>query len=135
MSLGAEETAAAASTKSTASPEEQVALTAWLGDAGIPPSACGEYAALLAKAGHATLGNLQSALGVDVLRVDATEKGATLDAGKYVAPGVYVGVSQGTEANSTVARVEIDVTDNIVVDTEVGQDSNTGVGVSWSYDF
>ena len=80
-------------------------------------------------------------LGVDVLRVDGGGSegddagGATVQAGKYIADGVFVGVEQGTLANSQGATVEIEVIPHVSVTSKVGQsgDSNVGVKVEWDY--
>lgn len=80
-------------------------------------------------------------LGVDVLRVGGGGNegddagGATVQAGKYIADGVFVGVEQGTLANSQGATVEIEVFPNVSVTSKVGQtgDSNVGVKVEWDY--
>jgi translocation and assembly module TamB len=63
--------------------------------------------------------------------------GTALNAGKYVANGVYVGVSQGLQPGSSTANVTIDVTRHISVDTEAGQMSGAGIGigVNWKLDY
>lgn len=77
-------------------------------------------------------------LGVDVLRVTGAgegETGATVQAGKYVTDEVFVGVEQGTAAQSGAATVEIEVLPNVSVTSKVGQsgDTNVGVKVQWDY--
>ena len=61
--------------------------------------------------------------------------GTALNAGKYVANGVYVGVSQGFEANSSTVNVEVDVSRHITVTTEAGPASGTGLGINWKLDY
>ena len=61
--------------------------------------------------------------------------GATISAGKYVANGVYVGVSQGLQASSSSVNVNIAVSRHISIDTEAGQSSGTGIGVNWKLDY
>jgi translocation and assembly module TamB len=63
--------------------------------------------------------------------------GTALNAGKYVANGVYVGVSQGLDANSSTVTVEVDVARHITVDTEAGQSggSGSGIGINWKLDY
>jgi translocation and assembly module TamB len=66
----------------------------------------------------------------------STGLGATaVSAGKYVAEGVYVGVSQGLGAGSSSVDVQVDVTRHISIDTSAGQASGAGVGVNWKLDY
>jgi translocation and assembly module TamB len=59
-----------------------------------------------------------------------------VSAGKYVANGVYVGVTQGISAGSSAAEVQIDVTPHISIDTTAGgQTAGTGVGLYWKLDY
>jgi translocation and assembly module TamB len=64
-----------------------------------------------------------------------TAGSAAVSAGKYVASGVYVGVSQGADTNSSTVNVEIDVSRHITIDTQAGQESGSGVGVTWKLDY
>jgi|GEM_PF-4422927 len=89
-----------------------------------------------ATGGSGILDRTRAALGVDVLRVDTDDDGnALLGAGSYVAEGVYVGVEQGTGADSSAVEVEIDVTDNITVTTEAGANASARAGVEWRWDY
>jgi translocation and assembly module TamB len=65
-----------------------------------------------------------------------SESAPTLQAGRYVAPGVYVGAAQGTSggANSTAAQVQIDIAKGLKLQTQVGGDSN-GVGVTYQFNY
>jgi translocation and assembly module TamB len=65
----------------------------------------------------------------------ASPTGTAVSAGKYVANGVYVGVTQGLGAGSSSVDVQIDVTRHITVDTTAGQETGTGVGVNWKLDY
>jgi translocation and assembly module TamB len=60
---------------------------------------------------------------------------AAVSAGKYVASGVYVGVTQGITAQSSSVDVQIDVTRHISIDTTAGQATGAGVGVNWKLDY
>ena len=82
------------------------------------------------------LGQIQQQLGLDVLRVNQGASGqTTVSAGKYIDKNIYVGVEQGALASDSSVKVEIDVTDNISVDTSVGQDASGDVGVNWKWDY
>jgi autotransporter translocation and assembly factor TamB len=64
-----------------------------------------------------------------------TAGAGSVNAGKYVANGVYVGVSQGLGAGSSAVNVQIDVTRHISIDTTAGQAAGTGVGINWKLDY
>jgi translocation and assembly module TamB len=82
---------------------------------------------------------VRKALGLDRLDVEAGEGGATsapsLSAGRYVSRGVFVGAKQGATPGSSAATVEIEVTPNIKVETDVGADSTgkAGINLEWNY--
>ncbi len=86
--------------------------------------------------GAGFLDKLRAGLGVDVLRVGTTEDGrAAVTVGEYLTDGVYVGIDQGAERQSTRATVEVEVTPNITVNTDVGQDNQGRVGIKWQWDY
>ncbi|ABS62006.1 protein of unknown function DUF490 [Parvibaculum lavamentivorans DS-1] len=86
--------------------------------------------------GFGILNEIQNTLGLDVLRLDQGSSGGTMvSAGKYIREGVYVGVEQGALASDSGVRVEIDITDNISVDTKLGNDASSDVGVNWKWDY
>jgi translocation and assembly module TamB len=81
---------------------------------------------------------IRSSMGLDVLTVESeggTAKGSSLKAGKYVADGVYVSAGRGVEQGSAKVGVEIEVTPNISVDTQVGGDAQGNVGIHWKWDY
>lgn len=86
--------------------------------------------------GFGLLNQIQNELGLDVLRVDTgASGGTTVSAGKYVREGVYVGVEQGALASDSGVKIEVDVTDNISVETKVGNDASSDIGVNWKWDY
>lgn len=86
--------------------------------------------------GFGLLSNIQNELGLDVLRVDTgASGGTTVSAGKYLREGVYVGVEQGALASDSNVKIEVDITDNISVDTKIGNDASSDVGVNWKWDY
>jgi len=95
-------------------------------------------AATLASGEAGMLDKLREATGLDRLTVGAgsEEAGlATVEAGRYVADGVYVGAEQGAAANSSSVVVEIDITDNIKArSTTSGEGKNTA-GIRWEWDY
>ncbi len=115
-------------------------------------------AALSGHGGAGIMDRVRKKLGLDRLGVGAPEKtrslglpamggdsgansqsggmsGAALNAGKYVADGVYVGVSQGLSATSGQLQLQVEITPHVTVDTTVGQQGGTGVGVTWKLDY
>ena len=83
-----------------------------------------------------TLGQLRNATGLDTLDVGGASAGeATAKAGKYLADGVFLEVERGLASGSGKARVEIELTDNITVNTEVSEDAQGGVGIEWRLDY
>jgi autotransporter translocation and assembly factor TamB len=83
------------------------------------------------------LDKMREKLGVDVLRLGAGNDGksATVQAGKYVAEGLFVGAKQGTGPGSSAATVEVEITPNLSLETDVGTDSRSRVGLQWKWDY
>jgi translocation and assembly module TamB len=75
------------------------------------------------------LGGVRSALGLDELSLGGGQNGGapSLQAGRYVAPGVYVGAQQSTTGSGTQATVTIDLYKGLKLQTETGT-STTGSG-------
>lgn len=83
---------------------------------------------------------IRETLGVDTIDVDTSTNedgsvGASLSVGKYIAPGVFLKLQQGLSGASSRAVVEVEVTDNISVETDVGADSQSRVGVTYELDY
>jgi hypothetical protein len=91
----------------------------------------------LGGGGFDALGTLRKAMGVDVLRVASEEGGAgpSLETGKYVTENVYVGVRQGTDTSQTALSVEIDVFENVAVETEVSPNGGNKLGAKYKIDY
>ena len=81
------------------------------------------------------LGTLRDTTGLDDLRVDSGEDGPTVGAGKYLSDNVYLGFEQGGgDEPTTAATVEVELTPNITVESELGN-STAGGGVKWEWDY
>lgn len=92
----------------------------------------GIYSLTSGNKGSGPLGGLQNALGLDRLAVgssNGTVGGASLRAGKYVAPGVYVGATQSV-GGATRAQVQINLTKRLKLNTEVGTGGGTATGAA-----
>jgi translocation and assembly module TamB len=74
--------------------------------------------------------------GEGAARTTAEEerRGPTLEAGRYIADGVYVGVRQGTEAGSSRVGVRVELTPRIRLEAETGdREAGERVGITWEY--
>jgi translocation and assembly module TamB len=98
--------------------------------------------------GPGLLDRLRSFVGVDVLRVGSAETAGTgadgdaeggttptVEAGKYVTDDVFVGVEQGATADSSKVTVEVEVTDNIAVESDVGATGSGNLGIKFQWDY
>lgn len=81
-------------------------------------------------------------LGLDVLRVesgDGENAGPSVSAGRYVADGVFVGVRQGVRQDARPGTgslgVEVELTPNISVTSDVGQSGESDLGVQFRWDY
>jgi translocation and assembly module TamB len=59
----------------------------------------------------------------------------SLEAGRYVAPGVYVGAKQGAAGNASRGVVEVDVLDHVKIEGDIGADSTGRVGAKMEWDY
>jgi translocation and assembly module TamB len=82
-----------------------------------------------------TLDRVRNAVGLDVLRVEDKGAGTGVTVGKTVAPGVFVGANQPIDGSAPSARVEIEVFENVIVESDLGQQSGSSIGVKWRTDF
>jgi translocation and assembly module TamB len=78
------------------------------------------------------LAAVRGGLGLDRLSVNTasgSNAGATVEAGKYLANGVYVGAKQGTSGGSQ-AQVQIDLTKHLKVQTTLGTGGTPATGIT-----
>jgi len=86
--------------------------------------------------GMDVLGFVRRTMGVDVLRVNTTEDGrAAVEAGRYLTDDVYLGVSQGADPESSSAGVEVELTPNITIESEVTRSGANKSGVRFQLDY
>jgi|GEM_PF-1937973 len=84
------------------------------------------------------MGSTRRILGVDHLEVKTTgEKmeDTKISAGKYLGDKVYIEVERGLGPESGKASVQLEITPNINVETEMGTNAEGGVGVNWKWDY
>jgi len=86
--------------------------------------------------GFDPLGTLRSVTGLDDIRIDQdAEEGPSVGVGKYLTDKVYMELEQGAGEASGAASLQIEVSPNIDVETEIGQDAQAGAGVLWHWDY
>ena len=116
----------------------------------ISPFQYASIAAALAQISGATgggggpLDRVRSGLGLDRLSVggstnangSSNTSSATIEAGKYVANGVYVGAKQGTSGSQTQAVVQIDIYKGLKIETDVGSGAGgNSVGLAYQFQY
>ena len=62
-------------------------------------------------------------------------EGSIISIGKYVTEGVYVSINQGLTEDSSKATVEVDVTERVKLQSEVGRDAESSLGLNWRLDY
>ncbi len=115
----------------------------------LSPIELAQIAAALASFSGVTSGdplaNLGKSLGLDRLSVGTNNAGAaTVQAGKYVAPGVYLGAKQSASGGSQAA-LQLDITKGLKLETTAGmgggnpqggQDtSGSSVGLTYQFEY
>jgi translocation and assembly module TamB len=86
------------------------------------------------------LDKVRSALGLDELSLGGTGSGPpTLQAGRYVAPGVYVGASQSADGQGTSVDVQVNLYKGLKLETSTGTSSTGGdsnsVGLTYQFNY
>jgi translocation and assembly module TamB len=102
----------------------------------------GAVAELTGSTGGAAsaLSRLRDSAGIDVLRFGSTEteegeQATTLEAGKYLADGLYVGVETSTAEESGAVSVEFDITRRLRLKTDLEQAGGQNIGVEYKRDY
>jgi translocation and assembly module TamB len=106
----------------------------------LSPLQLAQIAAALASLSGATSGfdpleSLRTGLGLDRLSVGSSASGSpTLEAGRYVARGVYLGAKQSASGGGTQATVQIDLAKGLKLETTAGSGSTSATGSASSGD-
>ncbi|GGJ00060.1 hypothetical protein GCM10011320_03610 [Neoroseomonas lacus] len=77
------------------------------------------------------------AVGTDQSQENSNSRnqGASLETGRYVADGVYLGVRQGTDGGPPRVGVQVDVLPRVRVEAETGGNSSAGDRIGLSFEF
>jgi translocation and assembly module TamB len=87
------------------------------------------------------LDSVRNALGLDELSLAGSGSGPpSLQAGRYVAPGVYVGATQATNGQGTQANVQINLYKGLKLETGTGTSSSgsgnaSSVGLTYQFNY
>ncbi len=88
-----------------------------------------------AGGGFDPLDRLRNVFGLDRLSVGSNTSGSpTLEAGRYVARGVYIGARQSTSGGGPQATVQVDLARGLKLEATAGSSQNTATGASQSTD-
>jgi len=93
---------------------------------------------LTAGGGFDFMGRARKMLGVDQLEVKQSgedAKEASISAGKCRGEGVYLEVEKGSGPESGKTSVEIEVTPNLTLETEIGENAEGGAGINWKRNY
>jgi translocation and assembly module TamB len=100
--------------------------------------------AMLGKGNLDIVGKTKSILGVDQLELkqsevnqstDKSTEESTVTVGKYLSDSFYIEFEKGLGPTSGKASVKWDITPNLSLDTEIGENATTGVGINWKWDY
>jgi translocation and assembly module TamB len=93
------------------------------------------------------LDKVRQGLGLDRLAIGSGSTGSpTLEAGRYLAPGVYLGAKQSASGSGTQAEVQIDITKGLKLQGTAGtgtssavgaagESNGTGLGVTYQFEY
>jgi translocation and assembly module TamB len=106
----------------------------------LSPLQLAQIAAALASLSGVTSGfdpleSLRNTFGLDRLSVGSSASGSpTLEAGRYLARGVYLGAKQSASGGGTQATVQIDLAKGLKLETTAGSGSTSATGATSSAD-
>jgi translocation and assembly module TamB len=88
--------------------------------------------------GFNPIDSMRQALALD--RLDVSQEGedvsgTTLSAGKYITDDIYLSLDQGLTPGSSKVTVEVELTPNLTVESDVGANATGNVGLNWEWDY
>jgi translocation and assembly module TamB len=83
------------------------------------------------------MGETRRLLHVDQIELrDTGEEGElAISVGKYINDRIFVEIERGSESEGTTARVEIELTPSIRMESVVGTEADASLGLSWTWDY
>jgi len=106
----------------------------------LSPLQLAQIAAALASLSGATSGfdpleSVRTTFGLDRLSVGSSSTGSpTLEAGRYLTRGVYLGAKQSASGSGTQATVQVDIAKGLKLETTAGSGSSSATGATSSAD-
>jgi translocation and assembly module TamB len=112
-------------------------------------AALAQITGVTGTSGLGALESVRQGLGLDRLTLGGGQSGSgvSVEAGRYVAPGVYLGAKQGTSGAGSQAVVQVDLWRGLKLETTVGtsgsaasstgsaDSSGTSVGLTWQFEY
>ncbi len=95
-------------------------------------------ASLSGSGGLDVFSKARSMLGLDRLTVESdgqTTNGRLVTGGKYLTNNVYLEVQTRTDTGESNATVRLDITRNLQVESDVGSDNSSTIGLRWKKDY
>jgi translocation and assembly module TamB len=93
-------------------------------------------AALSGGGGGGILGQLRATTGLDDLDIVVDEQGqAAVAAGRYVSDNVYVGVQQGSTAESSRVTIDLDITKGVKARAGYSAQGESSLGVFFEKEY
>jgi|GEM_PF-1774395 len=85
--------------------------------------------------GFDAIGILRHLTKLDDIRIDMDEEGeASVGIGKYLSDKVYLELEKGTGKEDGAARIQVELTPQINLESKIGQDTQAGAGIMWRWD-
>jgi hypothetical protein len=83
------------------------------------------------------MGRARRLLGIDDIEIKVPEKGIgpSLGIGKYLGDRLFIRLESGADPESSKASVQMELTPEILVESEVGADAKGGIGIIWRWDY
>jgi translocation and assembly module TamB len=94
--------------------------------------------------GGSVIGKVRGGLGLDQLSINSSSSNprnptsgttTSVEGGRYVSPGVYVGARQGASSDSSRGVVEVEVLKHTKLTGDIGADSTGKVGAKMEWDY
>ena len=95
----------------------------------------------LGKPGGGLLGSARSVIGLDVLQIGSSSQAGsgleatTITGGKYIAKNVYLEVETAANGGQEKVGVDLGLTKNLSVESNVSPQQGSRVGLKWKHDY